>query len=339
MIRNTAIVIVLLLSACSGSSGDEQAPPPDALVTLGQAEKGAIAPTVTLYGVAEISPAGQHVLSAPAEAVVKSIDAPVGTPVRRGQVVAQLSESPTTRLDLVKAMSDARVADLAYARAQRLRADGLAGNAEVEAAHAASLSADATRDSLIGRSESLKLRAPAAGYVATVTSSRGDVVAAGSAVATIAQVGEIRAHFGIDPTLVRQVGPGASLMISPSAGGAPLRSRILSVSPVIDPQTKLAAVFASIPADAGLNAGVPLTASLALKSANETLTVPYSALLNDGGQPFVFVVVDSIAHRRDVAVGASGGDRIVVVNGLSAGDAVVTQGGTAVDDGMKVRVK
>jgi RND family efflux transporter MFP subunit len=339
MIRTTIVATVLMLSGCSGSASDEQAPAPVALVVLVQAEKGAIPETVTLYGVVEISPAAQHVLPAPTEAVVKSIDAPAGTRVQRGQVIAQLMESPATRLELARAASDAHAADQAYARAQRLRADGLVGNSELETAHAAALSADATRDSLISRRESLNLRAPAAGYVATITPSRGDIVASGSAVATIAQVGDVRAHFGIDSAFVRRIASGASLVIAPSAGGAPINSQILSVSPIIDAQTKLASVFASIPPNTKLNAGVPLTAALSLDLPQDTLTIPYSGLLNDGGQPYVFVVVDGVAHRQDVVIGAAGRDRIAIVKGVKVGDHVITDGGTAVEDGMKVRVQ
>jgi RND family efflux transporter MFP subunit len=339
MIRTVFLASLLLLSSCSGPAGDEQPPPPVALVALGQAESGSIPETVTLYGVAEISPAAQHVLPAPTEAVVKSIDAPAGTRVQRGQVIAQLVESPATRLELARASSDAHAADQAYARAQRLRADGLVGNSELETAHAAALSADATRDSLVSRRESLSLRAPAAGYVATITPSRGDIVASGSVVATIAQVGDMRAHFGIDSALVRRVASGASLVIAPSAGGAPFKSEILSISPIIDAQTKLASVFARIPPDTKLNAGVPLTAALSLDLPQDTLTIPYSALLNDGGQPYVFVVVDGVAHRRDVVIGPAGRDRVAIVKGVKAGDHVITDGGTAVEDGMKVRFK
>jgi RND family efflux transporter MFP subunit len=338
MIRYAILVVVCLASGCSGTASDES-PAPVALVTLARAEKAAIAETVTLYGVVEIAPAAEHVLAAPVEAVVMSIDAPVGTRVQRGQLIAHLGQSPATRAELAKALAEARAADAAYARQQRLRADGLAGNSEVETARAAALSADALRDSLTERSKALLLTAPSSGYVATFTPHPGDVVATGSPVATIARVDQVRAHFGIDPGLARRVGPGASLMIAPAAGGAPIGSKVLSVSPVADVQTKLASVFASIPPEVGLNAGIALTGSLALTSPADALTIPYAALLDDGGQPYVFVVVDNVAHRRDVVTGVAGGERIAIIKGLSAGDQVVTQGGTAVDDGMKVRLK
>ena len=69
------------------------------------------------------------------------------------------------------------------------------------------------------------------------------------------------------------------------------------------------------------------------------LAIPYAALLDDGGQPFVYVVQAGIAHRRDVTTGAAEGDRIAVTSGVKAGDLVVTQGGTALEDGMKVRTR
>jgi RND family efflux transporter MFP subunit len=337
--RNVIIAVVALLSACSDSSNGKLPAPPVALVTVEQARKEAITQTVTMYGVVELRPAGQHVVPAPTEALVSSVDTPVGTHVRPGQLIAQLRSSPATQVELARATADARAADLAYARAQRLRTDGLIGDSEVETAHAAALSADATRDSLTGRVGALSLRAPAAGYVATIAVRPGDIVPAGSAVATIDELGEVRAHFGLDSALAQRVDPGASLLISSAAGAAPVSSRILSVSPAVDPQTKLASIFASIPTDAHLSAGVPLTGSLALISASDTLTIPYSALLDDSGQSFVFVVVDNVAHRRDVVIGAAARERVAIAQGLVAGDQVITQGGTAVEDGMRVRMQ
>lgn len=69
------------------------------------------------------------------------------------------------------------------------------------------------------------------------------------------------------------------------------------------------------------------------------MIVPYSAVLDDGGQPFVFVVTKGVAHRRDVRLGASNGVTISVASGIALGDQVVIEGGTALEDGMKVRTK
>lgn len=333
------LAAALLLAACSGAADDPgNAAEPVALVTLARAERGAVAGQVTLYGVAEAGPGARQALVAPAEGSVVAIDAPAGTPVRRGQIVARLSPSPTTRLDLAKAASDATAADLALARAQRLRADGLGSDAEVESARAAARTADATRASLAGRAGALVVRAAADGVVDSVTPSPGDLVQAGGAIASITRATDARARFGVDPATARAIRPGTMLRIAGSAGRPAFAVPVESIAPVIDPQTRLLSLFARLPAGAGIVAGTSLSASVATAGAGEAVTVPYAALLDDAGQPYVFVVASGAAHRRDVTVAATAGDR-VGIGGVRAGEQVVLQGGTGLEDGMKVRTQ
>jgi RND family efflux transporter MFP subunit len=329
-----------LLAACSGGADQaDDTPTPVALVSLGTAERGAVTRTVTLYGSADAGPGGVIALTAPIEATVARIVAPVGTPVGAGQAVVVLTASPTTRVGLAKAASDASTADKAYARAQRLRADGLASDADVEAARAAAQSADALAGSMREQAARLTLRAPAAGIVQTIANQPGDLVAAGAGVATVARQGDLRAHFGVDPTLARTIRAGTPIRITAGDGGAPIEVKVQSVDPVVDPQTRLASIYATLPGRAGVAAGETLSGTVETGTGGDALTVPYAALLDDGGQPYVYVVSGGVAHRHDVETGATSGDRIAVIKGISAGDQVVTQGGTAVEDGMKVRTK
>ncbi|MGN6621198.1 MAG: efflux RND transporter periplasmic adaptor subunit, partial [Sphingomonas sp.] len=164
--RLTFSAPLLLVAACSGSADQsDNTPDPVALVSLGTVDQGPVSSTVKLYGTVDAGPSGTLSLAAPAEATVARIVAPVGTHVGAGQAVVLLSPSPTTRVDLAKAASDAAAADKALARAQRLRGDGLASNADVETARAAAQSADALARSMRARTGALTLRAPAAGVV------------------------------------------------------------------------------------------------------------------------------------------------------------------------------
>jgi RND family efflux transporter MFP subunit len=331
--------LMLLLAGCGASEETADEAKPVALVALALAQQGAVNETVTVYGAVEAGAMGKRVLAAPAEAIVVAIDAPVGTAVRGGQVVVRLAPSPNSRLDLAKARSDASAAQAAYARAVRLRADGLVSDAEVETARAAAQSAGATRASLGARNGGLVLRAPAAGFVESIASAPGDLVASGTAVATIAASGNLRARFGVDPALAARIGKGGTLEITGPSGAA-FATTVQSVDPVVDPATRLASIFVNLPASAGIGANSSLTGRLVLGSqGGEALTVPYAALLDDAGQPFVFVVTGGVAHRRDVETGSASGDRIVIVKGVRAGDQLVTEGGTALEDGMKVRTK
>lgn len=342
-IRSFCVTILLtaVLTGCSDSSdsGGESSAPPIAEVALAHAERGSVAETIPLFGAAEYGATGQYALSSPVEAFLSSIDAPVGSAVRRGQLIATLTPSPATRLDLTKASSDARAANDAYARAQRLRADGLVSDAEVEVARASAQAARATLASLSARNQSLRLYAPAAGYVQRINVSLGDQLTAGAPVATIGQGSDLRARFGVDPAVARRLSPGQPLTIKPAGGGVAITVPILSIDPSADPRTRLASVFAQIPAGSQIGPGEALEARVSTSTASEAVTIPYSALLDEGGQPYVFVVQNGVAHRREVRVGATSADRAAIADGVRLGDLVVTQGGTALEDGMKVRAK
>ncbi|MFM9936966.1 MAG: efflux RND transporter periplasmic adaptor subunit [Novosphingobium sp.] len=338
-----ASLLALALAGCSTTPAEDAADAaPVALVKVARAEAGTVSESVTLYGTVEAGTGNSAALSAPVEASVVQILAPVGTLVAAGTPVARIAPSPQARLDLAKAGADARAATLAAARAERLRRDGLASDADVETARAAATSTGATLTSLIARAGQQVLRAPVAGYVQTVAVSPGDLVQPGAAIAAIARSGAGRARFGIDPALARRVAIGTGLTVRTAGGERSFGTKVIAVDPVVDPATRLGAVFAVVPPAIG--AGEALSAVLALPGnpgspGSAALSVPYVALLDDGGQAYVYVVTGHVAHRHDVTVGASNGDRAAITAGLAAGDTVVTEGGTALEDGMKVRLK
>lgn len=325
-----------LLCACSAPSTDET-PEPVALVTVATAAPKTVGETVKLYGIADAGPGGQASLVAPIEVRLVAIEAPVGTAVGQGQAVLRLAPGPTATLDIAKARSDAQAAAAAYARAQRMRADGLMSDADVETARAALATASATVASLTDRA--LTLRAPMAGHVEGITAQPGDIIAAGTTVASISGNGAARARFGVDPGQARTIRAGAAVTIARAGAGDRFPSHIVSVDPVVDPQTKLASVYATLPAASQVRTGEALTGAVMLNGGKAGLVIPYAALLDDAGQPYVFVVARGVASRRDIATGASDGTHVAVARGLKAGDRVVVEGGTALEDGMKVRFK
>lgn len=328
-----------LLAACSGTSTPAPSTDPTALVTLSMAQSGGVAYTQAVYGTVGQDAGSQYMLSAPIQAMVARIAAPAGTFVARGQIVVELIPSPSTRAEISRLSAEARAAQLAYERAQRLRADGLVSESEVESARATVLGAQANQAALATQSGQLALRAPGSGYVQSVTSSPGELVSAGTAVATISRSGNLRARFGIDPNLIGRLSRTAGIRIAHSSGEQPVTLPITSVDPSADPQTRLASVYVSVPAAFGSGTGQPLSGEITLEQSSSAVTIPYQALLDDGGQPYVFVVTKGVAHREDVEIGASDGTIVAIVKGVKVGDQVVTEGGTALDDGTKVRTK
>ena len=335
----TLIMIALLAAGCSrsDSSGDSgEASNPVAVVQTALATSGGATETVNAYGVAEQGAGNEHGLTTQAEATLTNIAAPTGTSVSAGQLVAILKPSASSRLDLGKAASDLRSARDTLARSTRLKRDGLASDADVNSARAAFESASQTLTAARTKNATLSLRAPVAGTVQGLTAKVGDLIAAGTTVATIGARGELRVHFGVDPSIAARVHTGQPVTIAAVNANSSIRTRVIGVDPQVDPATHLASIYASLPPGQTIGPGQPIRGSITVAGSLPGVMIPYSALMDDGGHTYVFVVDKNVARKHDVTPGNSSGDTVQILSGLQPNERVVVEGGTALEDGMKV---
>lgn len=339
MKRGLLVVSIFLLAACgkAADEGGNSSDQPVAEVRVAIASLGSNEGSITAYGATEAGPGSTHSLVAPAEAIVDTVFAPTGTAVGAGQPVIALRASRTSRLESAKALSDSQAANAAFARAERLRKDGLASNADVETARSAATTARAAVAN-IGISGRLTLRAPVSGTVQGLTVKPGDQVATGTSIAAVVTRGELRARFGVDPAIAPRIHSGTTAQVQLVSGGTPVTVPVVGVDPTVDATTRLSSVFVRIPAGLNFAAGESLRATFDVGATGQGITVPYAALLDDGGRSYVFVVQKGVAKRVDVSPGNSAGDSVQILKGVQPGDEVVVEGGTALDDGMKVRI-
>jgi len=335
--RILLLVLCLPIAACgaSGSKESDQAKPV-AQVRTAVAIGGGAAETVTAYGVAEQAPGNDRGLTTQADAILAQIVAPTGTSVSPGQVVAVLAPTAIARLDIAKASTDERASEQALARTLRLRKDGLASDADVNSARATYQTAAQTLAAARQRGSTLVLRAPIAGNVQGLTAKAGDVIPAGTTVATVGARGDLRAHLGVDPAIATRVRIGQPISISAVNRTFTAMTAVSGINPLVDPTTRLASIFARLPGGQGFGPGESLRGSISVSGGGGGVLIPYSALLDDGGRTYVFVVKDGVASQRDVTPGNSIGETIQVLQGLQPNERVVTEGGTALEDGMKV---
>ncbi len=333
-----ALGLMMALAACN-QTAEEASPAPIAEVKTALVATGTSDNPVMLYGIAEPRAGAEAGLAVPVEASVDQIVAPNGTRVSAGAIIATLRLSAGSRLDLAKAQNDYAAAAAASERARRLRADGLVSDAEVENARSAAHSNALTLDSLTQRARHLTLRAPIAGTVQGLMAHAGDLVAPGTTLARIVASGRLRARFGIDPALARRAAPGMAVTISLGNGEGAIAARVMSVDRVVDPTTRLAGIIAALPDGHGASPGEALRAELNLGSGAVRPIIPYVALLDEGGQSYVFVIHKGLAHRRAVTAGAAYNESVTITTGLVVGERIALSGGTALEDGMKVRAR
>ncbi len=331
---------IAMICAVAGCSKPAPAPPPDPTATVRTAPAiiAAIGETLTAYGAAEFDPAAMEALTSPFEAQVSEVHVAVGQAVRAGDPIVSLAPSATTRLELDRLAREASQAARDYARLRRLRADGLASDAEVEAARSAASTAAAVSRSLQARAAGGVLRAKRAAVVDTLSASPGALLAAGAPVATLGATSRLNARLGLEVEDAKRLRVGAPVVLEGMhEGGARLDARVASVDRRVDAGTRLAAALVDLPPAGPFLPGETLRAEIGLGVRSDATVIPRRAVLYEGERPFTFVVLGGKAVRRDLRLGVEQSDRVQIVSGLRSGERVVVEGGASLAPGMAVK--
>lgn len=85
-----------------------------------------------------------------------------------------------------------------------------------------------------------------------------------------------------------------------------------------------------------LRIGLNATVDLEVESREETVVVPYSAVVEVEGRSFVYVVADGRAVLREVRLGIRERDLVEVISGLEEGESLVVEDVRRVKEGMRV---
>jgi multidrug efflux system membrane fusion protein len=161
---------------------------------------------------------------------------------------------------------------------------------------------------------------------------------------SLADIGTVKAVFGVPDTVVVPMRPGRTIAISVEAlPGREFRGAVSSIASVADSETRLFQVEVTIP-NQGMLLKPGMIASLSLDGAQQTPAVPVvplSAVVRDHTNPaeFAVMVVESnVAKARRVGLGATFGEWLAISSGLRPGEQVIRTGGTLVNDGEAVEV-
>lgn len=323
------------LVSCDEASGDNPRQPP--LVTAAAVSSTRFVDRIEAVGTARARE--QVTLSAPVTERIVRINFEDGGFVRAGQVIAELAQGQESA-QLADARAREREARQQLRRLESLRAQGFATNASVDAQLAQAASARAQAAEASASIGDRVVRAPFAGWASLRTISAGAVVSAGTPIATISDISEIKLDFPVPETLLSALAPGQAIEARAAAfPGQPFRGQVATIDPVVDPATRSAMVRAILPnPENRLKPGMLLT--VMIESAPRTApAVPELAVVGQGEQRSVFLIgPDSRVKRTPVRTGLREGGRIEIVEGLKPGQKVVSEGIVKVSDGMEVRL-
>lgn len=292
------------------------------------------------------APGASRTLSVAYESRVLSIAVREGEIVAAGTPLMTLSGSPDAQLALDQARIDTQAAAVLLAQAQNRHDLKLADNAQLAQAQQAFDSAQAKTSNLearnMGANHTLKAGAP--GVVVKVIAQSGAVAGPGAALMELADLSQLEARLGLEPKGAGSLQPGSTVALETVDGGIPrpVQARLRTVSPAINPATRLRDAYLTLPS------GHPFVLGQYLRGTLEPMKgegpggfiVPYAAVLLDEGRYLLYTVRKGHAIRHQVQVLRQDGDRVQVAGaGLDPTEPVVVQGNYELQDGMAVGIE
>lgn len=262
--------------------------------------------------------------------------------VAKAQLKAQLTSQELTekeyqRLMLLKKSGVSTKQQIDEASANRIIA-----NAQTELEQARVDQAQSGLEQSRLRLEENKIVSPTNGFLAERMVDVGDLAKPDVALMKIVKLDMIRTIVHIVEKDYEDVKLGQKAIITVDAfPDKTFSGHVQRKAPVLDPQTRTAAVHIEIPnKDFSLKPGMHARVQIVFEQRQKAKVLPVASLTrrNDGPGSAVFVIDGNppITARRNIEVGISDGELVEILSGINSKDLVITLGNRLVDEGQTV---
>lgn len=354
----------------------------------------------------KIEPVNSFEAHAPAPAIVKSVRVAEGDRVKPGQLLVQLDDADaraqsaralaqlrsaeaalqavksggtqeevlTTKSDLSKAQAESSEAQRNLQAIQKLRQNGAASPAEVDAAQDRVKKADADvqllQSKLTGRYSSPEVAkveaaaaearasyaaaqdllqhsnvtAPFAGTVYQLPVKPGAYVNGGELLVQIADLTKVRVRAFVDEPDIGRLAKGQEVQITwdaiPGRTWEGSLTRVPTAVSMVGSRTVGEITSEIANADRKLLPNVNVNVSIVIAKHDNALTVAREAVHDADGKRYVYQVADDKLEAREVETGLSSLTRVEIVKGISDGTTVALGAANAqpLHNGMEVKV-
>src|SRR5262245_56181597 len=184
------LAIVVLVTACGKKGDDQTEPTPRVPVGIGSVAQDTISQVITLTGRLMPLPGGSALLSAPADALVRTVAVQIGERVRQGELLIEL-DAPDLAANAKSLSATAATAEQEAARQQDLFSKGITSRKQVDEAAAQATSARSAAEAAERLLEQAHVRSPLDGGVQRVLVHPGERVAAGAELVEVIRGGSL----------------------------------------------------------------------------------------------------------------------------------------------------
>lgn len=278
----------------------------------------------------------------------------IGDRVKPGDLLARIDPTDyelavtTADANLAAAERQVETASFAMKRAEQLFAKKFSPQADLDTATLAYQQAVATRDAArssrrqaanqVGYAE---LRTDQGGMVTSIGADRGQVVAIGTPVVTVAVDGEKEIQIAVPESDISHFRPGQPVAVGFwTDDRLRLDGKVRELSGSADPLSRTFSVRVSLPDDPRVLLGMTATVAATVAIDRPLISVPIEALAEKAGKKIVWVVDrdQATVHAREVEVTDFGPDGVRVASGLQPRDLVVAAGTQFMAENLKVKL-
>jgi HlyD family secretion protein len=177
---------------------------------------------------------------------------------------------------------------------------------------------------------------PASGTVTSRKINPGEIATPGTTLMTVMDISQLKMQGNVSQDLVPLLAIGQKVPLTVDAlPGQSLEGEITQIGPVSTSAGQYFPVVINIKNPGSLMVGMTATASVIL-SVPAQVIIPLSAVRNEGGKDYAFLIRDGEAYRQQVTLGLKNNSEVQVISGVNLNDNVATSNLGIIYDNMKV---
>lgn len=305
-------------------------------VEVAKAQRKPIAASYS--GTANLEAPGEAQVVAKTSGVMVQLLAEEGDQVKAGQVLARI-DGDRVRLEAQRQLAIVHKLENNFRRSQELAARKLVSAEASDQIKYDLESARATYELAKLELSYTNIIAPISGVVAQRMVKPGNLIGLNAPVFRIVNNSHLEGVLNAPERELSRLKAGLPLrMVVDAVPGKIFEGRVDRVSPVMDSGSGTFRVVCAFDNAPELRPGMFGRIEVVYDQRQDALTVPRIALLEDEGEPALYIVRGKHARRTPVKVGYSNGELAEILSGVKEGDLVVTAGKVAIRDGTEVQV-
>jgi RND family efflux transporter MFP subunit len=266
-----------------------------------------------------------------------------GDRIAKGNPVARI-DADEARAAVEQAQARYELAQDRFERQEPLYRDSIISALEFEQVRSERNQAKAALQQAEKRLANTRIDAPFPGTVEERFVEAGEQVAPSMQVARLVNTRRVHVTAGVPERYANDIQAGTPVQIDARRYGAGARTaKVAFAGNTIDPDSRTFTIEATVPNDEGaLKPEMSVTLRVTRTTMEEAIVIPRTAVIRDETGPHAYVVertdTTTVARNRDLTLGPSTGDQILIEAGLTAGDEVITVGQDDVSPGGPVQV-